>query len=125
MPVKWYGGKILQEIRDATPDGLFVGGQMLVDAASDRAPHVTGTLQESRYVATEEKSTYRADKQHQKEVKPPKGGAVAGFAAFYAGFVEYGTANRTAKPFLRPALDELKDRLGSEISAKMSRKFTR
>lgn len=146
--VKWFGDEILKEIRDATPEGLFAGGQMLIDAAASRAPHGDGDLANSGYVATEEKSTYKSSKIHNKQPKVPKGGAVAGFAAFYAGMVEFGTKphkigkpgqllrmpdgrivrgpiqhpGTPAKPFFRPALDELKAQVGNEIALTMKKR---
>lgn len=121
--MKWHGQQLLAQIEGATPDALFDGGQMLVDAAASRAPRNSGALVESRYVATEEKTTYKNDKQHSKQAKVPKGGAVAGFAAFYARFIEYGTRKASAKPFFRPALDELKDKIGAEIVIKVGKQI--
>jgi len=121
--VKWYGDDILKEIKSATPDGLFAAGQMLIDAASSRVPVASGDLKNSGYVATEEKSTYRHSKKHRKETKAPKGGAVAGFAVFYAKFVEYGTSKQSAKPYLRPAFDELKGQMGDKISVTIGKKL--
>ena len=123
MPVKWYGDELLKQIEAHSPEGFFDGAQMLVDAAASRAPRQSGDLVNSGYVATEEKSTYKDKKIHNKEVKPPKGGAVAGFAAFYARFVEYGTKKKSAKPFFRPAIDELKDKIGAVIVSKIGSKI--
>jgi HK97 gp10 family phage protein len=123
VSLKWHGDELLKQIREGTPDGLFAGGQMLVDAASSRAPKASGDLAQSGYVANEKKSTYRRDKKHNKEVQPPKGGAVAGFAVFYAKFVELGTKKHPAKPFLRPAFDELKEQIGSEITMQIGKRF--
>jgi HK97 gp10 family phage protein len=125
LSVKWFGDKLLEQINTHTPDALFDGGQMLVDAAASRAAssRKSGTLAESGYVATEEKTTYRRRKLHSKQAKVPKGGAVAGFAAFYARWVEYGTIKTRAKPFLRPALDELKEKIGAEIVIKVGKQI--
>jgi len=121
--MKWYGDSIKKQVVAATPDGLFAGGQMLIDAAASRVPVASGDLKNSGYVATEQKTTYRNDKKHRKELKPPKGGAVAAFAVFYAKFVEYGTSKQSARPFLRPALDELKEQIGAEITVSIGRKL--
>jgi HK97 gp10 family phage protein len=123
MTVKWHGDELLKQIREGTPEGLFAGGQMLVDAAASRAPKASGDLAKSGYVANEKKSTYKHDKKHNKEATPPKGGAVAGFAVFYAKFIELGTKNHPAKPFIRPAFDELKDQIGSEITITIGKRF--
>lgn len=122
--VKWYGNQLLADIRAATPDGLFAGAEMLVKAAASRAPRgASGVLQDSAYAASEEKSTYTAHKLHNKQAKVPKGGAVAGFAAFYAGFIEYGTKKKAARPFLRPTIDELRAQIGGEIVLRIGRKL--
>ena len=121
--VKWYGDDLLKQIREATLDGLFEGANTLVEAAKSRAPYRSGDLQNSGYAAIPGKSTYKSDKQHNKEVKPKDGQAVAGFAIFYARFWEFGTKKLARKPFLRPALDELKDQIGGQIVARIGRKL--
>lgn len=123
MTVNWHGEELLRQIQEATPDGLFAGGQMLVEAAASRVPRRTGKLADSGYVAIEGKSTYKRNKLYNKEAKAPKGGAVAGFAAFYARHVEFGTKNMAAKPFFRPAIDELKEKIGKEIVVSIGRKI--
>jgi HK97 gp10 family phage protein len=120
VTVKWYGAQLLAEIRGGTPDALLEGAQILVDAAASRAPRSSGDLAESGYVSVDGgKSTYKSDKKHNKEVKPPKGGAIAGFAAFYARFVEFGTSKMPARPYFRPAIDELKEQIGNAIFVKI------
>lgn len=121
--VKWYGDQLLADIRAATPDGLFAGGEMLLEAAKSRAPKDSGDLQDSGYVAVPGKSTYKSAKHHNEEIKPKEGQAVVGFAAFYARFIEFGTKKLTRKPFLRPAVDELKDQIGGEIVIRIGRKL--
>lgn len=123
--VTWHGDELIRQIREATPDGLFAGGEMLVDSAAARAPKASGDLAKSGYVAIEGKSTYRSDKKHNKQIKPPKGGAVAGFAAFYARYVEFGTAHVPARPFFRPAIDELKDKIGNEVVITIGKKINK
>jgi HK97 gp10 family phage protein len=123
LTVKWHGKELLEAIRESAPDGLLAGAQLLVDSAASRAPRASGDLANSGYVANENKSTYKHDKKHNKEVKPPRGAAVAGFAVFYAKFIELGTKNHPARPFLRPAFDELKEQIGSEIVMKMGKRF--
>lgn len=114
--VKWYGDQLLKAIRDATSDALFVAGELLIDVAASKAPRSSGDLAESGYVSSKSKSTYRAGKNYHKEVKAKEGEVVAGFAAFYARFLELGTKNMAAKAFLRPALDETKDKLLQTIA---------
>jgi HK97 gp10 family phage protein len=117
--VNWYGDDLLKQIRGATPDALYDGAEMLVEAAKANAPEMSGNLKESAYAATSDKS----DKRHNKEIKPKEGQAVAAFAMFYAGFREYGTRKKAATPFLRPAMDELKGKLGETVVLKIAKKF--
>lgn len=123
VEVKWYGDDLLKKIREGTPDGLFEGAQMLVEAAAAKAPRMTGNLAESAYVVTNKRSTYKKDKRHKKEVKVKEGQAAAAFAIFYAGFVEFGTKHKAARPFLRPAMDELKNKIGETIVLKIGKRF--
>ena len=122
--VKWYGDEILKELREATPEGLYGAAEMLVDNAKGRVQRqFSGNLAESGYIAMHNKSTYKSDRRHNKEVKPKQGEAVAAFAIFYAQFVEFGTRYAAAKPFLRPALDELKSKMGEEVAVKIRKNF--
>lgn len=121
--VDWYGAQLLQEIRTNTPDSLAEAAHILLVAAQAHAPRKTGFLAKSGYIATEKKSSYRANKRHNKQLKPPKGGALVAFAAFYARFREYGTGNEEAKPFLRPALDETKVKMGDRFVVSLGKKL--
>lgn len=121
--LKWNGEEILRLIREGTPEGLFEAGEMLVDAAKAKAPTSSGDLKDSAYVATEQRSTYKSGKKNRRETKPPKGGAVAGFASFYAKFHEYGTKHLGARPFLRPAYDSLRDKMASTIAITIGKKL--
>lgn len=120
IQVTWYGDKLIKKIEGVTEDGLYAGAEELLGAAEAKAPERTGKLRESGYVATSGRSTYRKRKIHRKEVKPPAGVALAGFAAFYAHMVERGTSKMSARPFLRPALDSFRERVGKKIVARMS-----
>lgn len=121
MTVKWYGDDILKQIRDATPDGLFEGAEMLAKEAASRAPRDEGDLQESAYAATSEKSTHQNKKTNRKQPPVKKGQAITGFADFKAGWHEFGTAKKAARPFLRPTFDELKSQLGNAIVLRIRR----
>lgn len=148
----WRGDELLKQIREETPDGLFAGAELFIETAASRAPRgATGDLQNSGYVASETKSTYKSSKKHRKAVKPPKGGVVAGFAAFYAWIVEVGQkphkigkpgqilrlANgnivrgpidhpgKPARPFIRPTFDELKEQIGNTIVLKIRKKIVK
>ncbi len=114
--LEWHGQKLLDIVKKATPGALFDAAETLSDVAVGKAPKQTGTLAESGYAAGGGRSTYKPGKKNRREIRPPEGGAVMAFAAFYAGFVELGTKNLPAQPFVRPALDELKETLGDLIA---------
>ena len=123
IDTKWHGESLLRKVVGVTPDGLYKAAEELLDTAKPKAPRASGTLQDSGYVANEERSTYKPDKQHKKEYTVPEGGALTGFAAFYAHMVENGTSKMAAQPFLRPALDQAKRRAGIKAVAKMRSKL--
>jgi HK97 gp10 family phage protein len=121
--LKWFGDAFMKQLAEEMPDALFEGAEMLVNEARGKINNVSGNLAESGYAATANKSTYRKDKRNLKELKPKEGQAVAAFPMFYAGFVEYGTSNSPARPFLRPTLDQLKEQIGDAIALKMAKAF--
>lgn len=125
--VKWYGDKLLADLRRETPDALYEVALKYVEMAAARAPKRPhgGALAKSGYAAVENKSTYQSNKIHNKERKPPKGGAVAGFAAFYAKFIEFGKPNTTAQPFMRTTLDEAKAQLGGLAVARLKKFYAK
>lgn len=125
VKVTWYGGRVLGEIKGATPKALVEAAEQILDAATARAPRGrTGRLANSGYVTGGGHSTYRAAPWHRKERKPPKDGALVAFATFYAHFNEFGTRKQRAKPFLRPAFDELRRRLPIEIAKGIRKRLT-
>lgn len=123
MPVEWFGDELLRQIREESPDAFFEAGEMLIQTAAAKVPKLSGDLANSGYVANENKSTYQAGKKNRRELKPEKGTTIAAFAAFYARFVEYGTKNKAARPFLRPTLDELKDKMGQKIVVRIKNRI--
>lgn len=124
--VNWYGAQFLAEVRDATPDALFEGAEQLKGAAASRAPHRSGRLADSAYAASASKNTYRKiGRGYRRMIKPGPGQAVAAFSAPHAHLLEYGTVKMAARPFLRPAFDELKGKIGATIVASMKRKVNK
>lgn len=111
----WNGDELLRQVKERAPEALFEAAQLLAETAAGRAPRRSGDLPDSAYAAGAGKSTYRSKPTYRKEIKPPEGGAVAAFASFYARFHELGTRKMAARPYMRPAFDELRDRLGSGI----------
>ena len=84
----WYGDRI-QSAFDRGAQAAVVEATILVyDAAKGRVPVDTGALRDSiemSYGLNEGEVSTRL---------------------YYAPYVEYGTANMSAQPFLQPALDE-------------------
>ncbi|HMR01768.1 MAG TPA: HK97 gp10 family phage protein [Candidatus Competibacter phosphatis] len=107
--IEWYGDEILQAVAALKDDAMFAAGEVLIANATAKAPRDQGTLQESGYVATADKSTYKKRPHHKNEVRPRgEGVAVAAFSAPHAHLVEHGTSRMRAQPFFRPAFDESK-----------------
>lgn len=108
LVINWYGDDIAKALHAEMNAALRAGLQVLIDAATPKAPVDSGMLRDSGYVATADESTYRFDpKSHEKEVRPQYDGVgVAAFAAPHAHLIEFGTVNMKAQPFFRPAFDE-------------------
>lgn len=121
--LKWHGDDIMAEFKGDIPDALEAAAQEFLDAAQARVPVRRGDLHDSAYISTPTKSTYRPKKIHAKEAKAKEGEVVAGFAAYYAKWIEFGTKKMRAKPFMRPALDESKTKLGNTIAARLRKSF--
>lgn len=121
--VKWYGDDFLKDLRANVPDALFEAAEQFVKEAASRAPVDEGDLRDSAYAGTKDKSTYQAKKNHTKEVKAKEGEAVAGFADFKARWNEFGTVKMSAKPFIRPTLDEAKAQLGDVVAVSLKKKL--
>lgn len=118
--IAWYGDEILQALANEIDDAVFAAGEVLIDRATAMAPRDQGTLQESGYVATAQKSSYKKRPHHKREVRPRGDGvAAAGFSAPHAHLVEFGTVKMAAQPFFRPAFDESKDRMADAAVVKL------
>ncbi len=114
LVMKWYGGDIEKAILDEINAALYAAGELLILSAAAKAVRDEGTLAESGYVATKDKSGYHFDPKHyEKEVKPEIDGLAAiTFAAPHAHLIEYGTVKMAAQPFFRPAFDESRREMG-------------
>jgi len=100
--------------REVLETAVRVGSQIVEGDARRRAPRDTGRLQ-------------RAIKSETVEVSPGRALArvYVGREAFYARFVEFGTRNMPAKPFLRPALRENRGRVMSAVRSTIGRILNR
>lgn len=124
--VEWHGEKLLQALRDGANDAMFEAGEILLESAKERVPVATGNLKNSGYVSTKTKSSYIKRRGWKRERKPLEdGGVVIAFSAPHSHLVEFGTKKMAAKPYLRPALDELKGKIGKSITVSLSKSVAR
>lgn len=98
---KLFRDTLPREARKAVKQGARKGAKVVAESAKIKAPRESGELRRSIKVRA------------LKRTRTGKLGAVVltgdGFFKgdqFYAGFIEYGTVNMPAQPFLRPAADE-------------------
>lgn len=120
--VEWHGKELMQALRDGANDAMFEAGEILLESARRRVPVVTGNLKNSGYVSTKNKSSYVKRRGWKRERKPLEDGSVViAFSAPHSHLVEFGTKRMAAKPYLRPALDELKDKIGKSITVSLSK----
>jgi len=114
--VQWYGNDFRKLIGNGADDAMFEGGQILLEGSQAKVPRFTGRLHASGYVTTKSKSTYVFRRGYKKERKPEDTGVVGiGYSAPHSHLVEFGTKKMRARPYLRPALDELKSQIGEKI----------
>ena len=114
--VQWYGDDLKKAILNGADDAMFAGGEVLLEGSQARVPRLTGRLKASGYVTTKDKTTYVYRRGDKKERKPEESGvAGVGYSAPHSHLIEFGTKKMGAKPYLRPALDELKSQIGEKI----------
>ncbi|MBA7579671.1 hypothetical protein ES695_05175 [Candidatus Atribacteria bacterium 1244-E10-H5-B2] len=112
--IKIEGGKELAEnirrlgikIEEAITPGLDKGGEIVRVDASSRAPRRRGKLAADIVKSKVEKN----------EIKVGPGKDV-----WYGKFPELGTSRMSARPYLRPALDENKDEINEAIRKELSK----
>ena len=122
--------------KSALRGAVYAGAKVIKDEAKQRAPQYTGpvseghpppgTLKRSIIIKQiREKSsqshqtfyvTVRKGKKYQKQGK--KGNLSQD--AYYASWVEFGTAKMSARPFLRPAFESRKSAAVEAIKSKLS-----
>ncbi|MBK3088788.1 HK97-gp10 family putative phage morphogenesis protein [Enterobacter hormaechei subsp. xiangfangensis] len=105
-------------LRDATR----AGAEVLKEEVIARAPVRTGKLKKNVVVVTQ-KSRRRGEISsgvHIRGVNPRTGNSDNPRNAFYWRFVELGTANMPAHPFVRPAYDTREEEAASVAIARMN-----
>lgn len=91
-----------KEIQAAQPDMTMDEAEALVRNMQIYAPEATGELKDSM-----------------KAVKLPDGKAAAEVRARHADFVEYGTSDTPAQPFVRPAVERARREWVNDSSRRM------
>lgn len=86
------GGKIASRLGS---NAVRAGARVVAAEARARVPKRSGDLKRSIRIFTDPKDRRGSART-----------AYAGTRLFYGWFVEFGTAHSSARPFLRPALDE-------------------
>ena len=107
LALSWYGPEIQNIVREATEPGLWALGQVVKRAAESRAPHKSGTLANSSFVATIKRTDYvrkRGDR-HKRTMtrilqRVNAQTALVGFGAWYANIYEDSGAKRHAVPYV-------------------------
>lgn len=98
-----------EEIRNsAKTEAIMAAAEIVKEDASRRAPVDTGDLKDSIIVEIVKNNELVTEA----KVGPNR-------KAFYSMFVEYGTRNIQAKPYLRPAFDENEDKINEAITQKL------
>lgn len=95
--LKDLGGKVAGRLGT---NAVRAGARVISNEAKDRVPVKTGALRRSIRVF-DDRAAVRANLKERT--------AFVGTRLFYGKFVELGTAHSSAKPFLRPAMDESGD----------------
>lgn len=102
-------GMVQKAIRDAMPEAVAAGGEILERAAAAAAPRLTGYLAgASGHEPAEESGNDSAAER-------------VFFTAYHARFQEFGVGHHAAQPFLRPAAEanqsQIEEAMGDIIRA--------
>lgn len=88
--MEWHGDAVIASVNNAKPQALEQAAQLVSTTAKAIVPRRTGKLADSiAYVIEGEEAKVGSD-------------------ARYARFVEMGTRNMSARPYLRPSIDQNK-----------------
>lgn len=136
VTVKFHGGRELEAsirslkddmdvskttVRNAMQRGLVEAGQHTADAASSMAPDDPSSPPPDLHtsIAVGTKLTPHQSRQHKKAGKAFAEAfiGVTGAANVYAHLVEFGTADTSPQPFMRPAWEATKDAVLNSIGA--------
>lgn len=103
--------KLLEDIGVSASDVLDkaanAGGEIALEDAKRRCPTDSGRLKAS--LNLKKSKTKKPEVRQEVKIAP-------GRKEYYGTFVELGTANQPAQPFMRPAIDENKDKIAKAIN---------
>ena len=94
ISLEWYGDKFMDIVEKTTPDALFSGGEVVLEAARGRAPRRTGELSKSGFVSTQERDNYVKGRRDRKSIRKVLADSkqefrvTVGFAAWYSNLFE-------------------------------------
>lgn len=106
--------KLGVEAKQVMQDAAMEGGRIALSEARRRVPVDTGRLRRSLRLRKGRKTETKAD------VK-----VTHGEKEYYGTFLELGTSNMQARPFLRPAVDENKAQISKAVSKEVSKALGR
>ncbi len=115
--------KLSSEARKkAIPAAVVSGALIVANDAKRKAPFITGTLRRSIHIGGHGDKTPGHDLGPSKPLPAPKWSgdtlvAFVGTNLVYAAPVEFGTSKRSAKPYLRPAVDQNHQTVKAEMQA--------
>ncbi len=98
------------------------GATIIRDEAANRAPERTGVLKRS--IVIRKRKVLNASNEAAQAVLVKKN-AKSGGDPFYWRFVEFGTKNMAARPFMRRAFESLKFAVVEEIKSQLAKKIKR
>lgn len=94
VDLAWYGDDFMDVVEQSTPEGLFKGGTVILEAARGRAPKRSGELSKSGFVLTETQDNYVRGKKDRRNIRKlistfrrPQTVTVV-FAAWYSNLFE-------------------------------------
>lgn len=99
--------------KDVLEDVVLAGAEVIRDEMSQRAPRRTGELAEKIITETLEKTNTKAEA----GIGPDES------VAWRARFLEFGTKNMEAEPFVFPAFEAKKDEAEREMANRLRREL--
>jgi HK97 gp10 family phage protein len=99
--------------KDSLEEAANAGAKIVVEAAKENISEDTGRAKENIHQETYSKTQTKAEV----DVAPESKGA------FYTRFLEFGTSKMSARPFMRPAIDNNQDIVVEKIKTTLADKI--